>query len=61
MEEGSLVGRDLHPWFVPPLDVDLVYQRGEGRTLTLAAGGVGFSGSCSFWLLVMLSPLTTIQ
>eukprot|EP00957_Ditylum_brightwellii_P034403 2609715-Ditylum_brightwellii.AAC.1 len=60
MEEGSLVGRNFHPRFVPPLDVDLVYRCSEGRTLTLAAGGIGFSGSCLLWLLVMLSSLTMI-
>eukprot|EP00957_Ditylum_brightwellii_P153439 11678159-Ditylum_brightwellii.AAC.1 len=49
MEEGSLVGRNLHPWFLPPSDVDLVYRCGGGRTLTLATGG---------WLLRLLLALT---
>eukprot|EP00957_Ditylum_brightwellii_P003551 269161-Ditylum_brightwellii.AAC.1 len=49
MEEGSLVGRNLHPLFVPPLDVDLVYRCGGGRTLTLA------SGSWLLWLLLALA------
>eukprot|EP00957_Ditylum_brightwellii_P057712 4376151-Ditylum_brightwellii.AAC.1 len=62
MEEGFLVGRNLHPWFLPPSDVDLVYQCGGGRTLTLAAGG------WLLWLLLALAlalsllfPLTTIR
>eukprot|EP00957_Ditylum_brightwellii_P163798 12470408-Ditylum_brightwellii.AAC.1 len=51
MEEGFLVGRNLHPWFLPPSDVDLVYWCGWGRTLTLVAGG---------WLLWLLLALVLL-
>eukprot|EP00957_Ditylum_brightwellii_P150049 11427545-Ditylum_brightwellii.AAC.1 len=77
MEEGSLVGRNLHPWFVPPSDVDLrwllwlLLALALGDALlthndpsyaagflfcfwrALAVDSIGFSGSCSFWLLLV--------
>eukprot|EP00957_Ditylum_brightwellii_P009611 724495-Ditylum_brightwellii.AAC.1 len=61
MEEGFLVGRNLHPWIVLPLDVDFSWC-GGGRTLTLATSG------WLLWLLLALAhalsllfPLTTIR